>query len=265
MPQISPQNGPQTGPRVLLVNDDGIDAPGLVLLEKIVRQFTDDIWVVAPDEERSGAGHSISTTLPIRIKQRDERHFAVKGTPTDCALLAIYELIQGKKPDILISGINRGANLAEDMTYSGTASAAMEGALLGIPAISLSLVCRPPAPALWQCAEAHAAEVIARLMRHDWQPGMIVNVNFPDCQPDEVTGIRVTRQGQRPPGAFIPEARVDARHVPYYWVRIAMPEGGHAPGNDLQAVLDKEISITPLQLDMTCYKEIPALTALFED
>ena len=111
--------------RVLIVNDDGIDGPGIVLLEKIVSAFTDDIWVVAPDEERSGAGHSISTATPVRVKQRDERHFAVKGTPTDCALLAIYDLIEGKKPDILISGINRGPNLAEDMTYSGTASAAM--------------------------------------------------------------------------------------------------------------------------------------------
>ena len=259
-----PQTPPPSGPRVLIVNDDGIDAPGIILLEKILRGFTDDIWVVAPDEERSGAGHSFSTTTPIRVKQRDERHFAVKGTPTDCALLAIYELIEGRKPDILISGINRGPNLAEDMTYSGTASAAMEGALLGIPAIALSMVFRPPAQPIWACAEAHGADIIARLLRYDWKPGTLVNVNFPDCPPQDVTGIRVTRLGQRPPGAFIPEARVDARHVPYYWVKIALPEGGHAPGNDLQAMLDKEISITPLQLDMTCYTEIPALTALFE-
>ena len=249
--------------RVLLVNDDGIDGPGIVLLERIVRAFTPDVWVVAPDEERSGAGHSFSTTLPIRVRQRDDRHFAVKGTPTDCALLGIYELVEGRKPDLLISGINRGPNLAEDMTYSGTASAAMEGALLGIPAIALSLVFRPPAQPIWACAEAHAGPVIDRLLRHDWVPGTIVNVNFPDCPPGEVTGTRVTRLGQRPPGAFVPERRIDARHVPYYWVRIALPEGGHAPGNDLQAVIDREISITPLQLDMTCHAEIPRLAELF--
>lgn len=264
MSSTTPATGPKSPLRVLIVNDDGIDGPGIVLLEKVMRQFTDDIWVVAPDEERSGAGHSFSTTQPIRVKQRDERHFAVKGTPTDCALLGIYELIQGRKPDLLVSGINRGPNLAEDMTYSGTASAAMEGALLGIPAIALSMVFRPPAQPHWDCAERHAPAVIERLLGYDWKPGMIINVNFPDCPPDKVTGTRVTRQGQRPPGAFIPEARVDARHVPYYWVKIAMPEGGHAPGNDLQAVMDKEISVTPLQLDMTCYPEIPALTALFE-
>jgi len=254
---------PETPPRVLLVNDDGIDAPGLVLLEKVVRTFTDDIWVVAPDEERSGAGHSFSTTQPIRVKQRDERHFAVKGTPTDCALLAIYELIEGKRPDILISGINRGPNLAEDITYSGTASAAMEGALLGIPAIALSQCFRPPNAVPWDNAERHVGTVIEKLLRFDWQPGMFVNVNFPECPADEVTGIRVTTQGQRPPGAFIPEPRVDARHVPYYWVRIALPSGGHAPGNDLQAMLDKEISITPMQLDMTCRAGVPGLEALF--
>lgn len=252
-----------TPPRVLLVNDDGIDAPGLVMLEKIVRTFTDDIWVVAPDEERSGAGHSFSTTLPIRVRQRDERHFAVKGTPTDCALLAIYELIEGRKPDVLISGINRGPNLAEDITYSGTASAAMEGALLGIPAIALSQCFRPPAQVPWDNAERYAGEVIEKLLGFDWKPGMFVNVNFPECPADEVTGIRVTSQGQRPPGAFIPERRVDARHFPYYWVKIALPSGGHAPGNDLQAMLDREISITPMQLDMTCRAAMPELEAIF--
>ncbi len=250
-------------PRVLLVNDDGIDAPGLVMLERLVRTITDDIWVVAPDEERSGAGHSFSTTLPVRVKQRDERHFAVKGTPTDCALLAIYELIEGARPDVLISGINRGPNVAEDITYSGTASAAMEGALLGIPAIALSQFFRPPAPVQWEAAELYAVDVIERLLCFDWSPGMFINVNFPECAASEVAGMRITSQGQRPPGAFIPERRVDARHIPYYWVRIMLPDGGHAHGNDLQAMLDREISITPMQLDMTMRSAMPKLEALF--
>lgn len=250
-------------PRVLLVNDDGIDAPGLVMLESIVRRFTDDIWVVAPDEERSGAGHSLATTNPIRVRQRDERHFAVKGTPTDCALLAIYELIEGKKPDILISGINRGPNIAEDITYSGTASAAMEGTLLGIPAIALSQFFRPPAEVPWDTAEKYAGEVIEKLLQLEWTPGLFVNVNFPGCPAHEVTGMRVTTQGQRPPGAFIPERRVDVRHVPYYWIKIMLPDGGHAPGNDIQAMLDKEISITPMQLEMTCHSALPRLEKLF--
>ena len=254
---------PVENPRVLIVNDDGIDGPGIVMLEQIVRRFTDDVWVVAPDEERSGAGHSLATTIPIRVKQRDERHFAVKGTPTDCALLAIYELVEGKRPDILISGINRGPNLAEDITYSGTAAAAMEGTLLGIPSIALSQYFRPPAQVPWDTAEKYAPEVIEKLLRMEWSPGLFVNVNFPGCPADEVTGIRVTTQGQRPPGAFIPERRVDVRHFPYYWIKIMLPEGGHAPGNDLQAMLDKEVSITPMQLDMTCREAIPGLERLF--
>jgi 5'-nucleotidase len=250
-------------PRVLIVNDDGIDGPGIVLLEKLVGAFTDDIWVIAPDEERSGAGHSLSTYLPIRVRPRDERHFAVKGTPTDCALLGVHDLIPGRKPDIILSGINRGPNLAEDVTYSGTASAAMEGAMLGIPAIALSQVFHPPAPAPWATAEAFGGEVIGKLLRMKWRPGLFVNVNFPDCEPDEVRGIRVTTQGLRPPGAFRPIRRVDERHIPYYWIKIEHPEGGHAPGNDLQAALDREVSITPLQLDMTCRPAMPELAALF--
>lgn len=250
-------------PRVLLVNDDGIDAPGIILLEKIVRRITDDVWVVAPDEEKSGAGHSLSTYHPMRVKQRDERHFAVKGTPTDCALLGVYEFLADRRPDVILSGINRGPNMAEDITYSGTASAAMEGAMLGIPAIALSQVFRPPATVHWATAEAFAGQVIERLLGMEWRPGSFMNVNFPDCPPEEVRGIRVTSQGLRPAGSFRPVRRVDERHVPYYWTKIDFPLGGHAPGNDLQAILDNEVSITPLQLDMTDRSAMAGLERLF--
>ncbi len=249
--------------RILLVNDDGIDAPGIILLEKIARTFTDDIWVVAPDEEKSGAGHSLSTYHPMRVLQRDERHFAVKGTPTDCALLGVYELLGDRKPDIILSGINRGGNIAEDVTYSGTASAAMEGAMLGIPAIAFSQVTRPPATVHWATAEAWAGQVIDKLLGMQWRPGSFINVNFPDCPPEEVRGIRVTTQGLRPPGTFRPMRRVDERHVPYYWTKIDSPDGGHAPGNDVQAALDKEVSITPLQLDMTDREALAGLRGVF--
>jgi 5'-nucleotidase len=250
-------------PRVLIVNDDGIDGPGIVLLEEIVRGFTDDVWVVAPDEERSGAGHSLSLTHPIRIRQRDERHFAIKGTPTDCALLGIYELIPDRRPDILLSGINRGPNLAEDITYSGTASAAMEGALLGIPSVALSQIITYKSEIHWATSRAFAPRVIERLLGMRWRPGTFVNVNFPNCPPEEVAGIRVTHQGMRPPGAFRPVRRVDERHVPYYWIKIDFPDGGEDHGNDLQAVRDKEVSITPMQIDMTAQSLIPELTELF--
>ena len=159
MPESFPKIAPGAQ-RVLLVNDDGIEATGLKLLEEIVRGFTDDVWVVAPDEEKSGASHSLSLTLPVRVRRIDDRHFAIKGTPTDCALLAIYELMSEQKPTVLLSGINRGANLAEDVTYSGTAAAAMEGALLGIRAIALSQVFTIGGEAHWETARRYTAPVL---------------------------------------------------------------------------------------------------------
>ena len=250
-------------PRVLIVNDDGIDGPGIVLLEEITRQFTDDIWVVAPDQERSGAGHSLSLSLPIRIKERDSRHFALNGTPTDCALLGIYELMGDKRPDFVLSGVNRGPNLAEDITYSGTASAAMEGAMLGIPAIALSQVITYQSEIHWDTARKYLPQVLEKLFAMDWRPGMFVNVNFPNCPPDAVTGIHATRQGMRPPGAFQPIRRVDERHVPYYWIKIAFPDGGEQDGNDLAAVINNAVSVTPLQLDMTAHDLLPAFEQAF--
>jgi 5'-nucleotidase len=252
-------------PRILVVNDDGIDAPGIVLLEEVARQFSDDVWVVAPDEERSGAGHSMSLTNPIRVIQRDERHFAIKGSPTDCALLAVYEFMADRKPDILLSGINRGPNLAEDITYSGTASAAMEGAMLGIPSVALSQIIRYQSEIHWATARQYAPIVIRRLLDLSWRPGLFVNVNFPNCPPDQVTGIRATTQGQRPSGAFQPVRRVDERHVPYYWIKIGFPEGGHGEGNDLQAALDNAVSVSPLQIDMTARDMLPEMASLFTE
>ena len=251
-----------SNPRILIVNDDGIDAPGIILLEQVARQFTDDVWVVAPDEERSGAGHSISISYPIRLRERDARHFAIKGSPTDCALLGIYELMGDRRPDLLLSGINRGPNLAEDITYSGTASAAMEGAMLGVPAVALSQIITYEGEVYWATAERYAPIVLAKLLAMEWRPGLFVNVNFPNCPPEAVTGIRPTTQGMRPAGAFRPVRRVDERHVPYYWIKIGFPEGGGENGNDIQAALDNAVSVTPLQIEMTAHDLIPSLSAL---
>ena len=240
-----------TSKRVLIVNDDGIDAPGLVLLEKLVRRFTDDVWVVAPDEERSGAGHSVSISHPIRVRQRDERHFAVKGTPTDCALLGVHEFLGDRAPDILLSGINAGPNLAEDVSYSGTCSAAMEGAMLGIPSVALSQVLAYQQPIHWDTSEAVLPAILERLLATPWRAGSFVNVNVPDVAPEAVTGVRLTHQGRRPPGSFKPVRRVDERYVPYYWIKIGHMQGGFDEGSDLAAIRDGAVSVTPLQLDMT--------------
>lgn len=240
-----------TSPRVLIVNDDGIDGPGIKLLEELVGRYSDDIWVVAPDDERSGAGHSISVSHPIRLKQRDDRHFAVKGSPTDCALLGIHELLGDRKPDILFSGINAGPNLAEDITYSGTCSAAMEGAMLGIPSVALSQYLRYQQPVHWETSRHFLPGIIEQLMQQQPRTGSFVNVNVPDLPVEAVTGIRITTQGRRPPGSYLPKRRIDERFVPYYWIKIAHLEGEIEEGSDLAAMRDGAVSITPLQLDMT--------------
>ncbi len=237
--------------RVLIINDDGIEAHGIKLLEEIAREFTDDVWVVAPDEEKSGFSHSISMTIPIRVRKVDERHFAVKGTPTDCALLAIYEFLGGRPPTVLLSGINRGANLAEDITYSGTAAAAMEGALLGIRSIALSQVFEIGGQVHWSTARHFAPPLLERLLACNWELGSFVNVNFPDAPPEKVRRTRVTTQGRRLPGSFRPVRRVDERDFPYYWIKLTYKTGELEDGTDLRAVGENEVSVTPMHLDFT--------------
>jgi len=238
--------------RILLTNDDGINAPGIELLEKVVRRYTDDVWVVAPAEERSGASHSISMHDPIRLRELDDRHFAIKGTPTDCALMGIYEIMP-EPPTLMLSGINWGANLAEDLTYSGTAAAAMEGALLGVPSIALSQV-HAFDHVHWDTAEAWIDKVLAGILRSGFDKNTFVNVNFPPVPPDEVKGIRVAQLGLRAPGSFKPERRIDARTKPYYWIKLMYRDGSDGSagiGTDLRAIADGEISVTPIQMDMT--------------
>ena len=237
--------------RVQIVNDDGIESPGLKLMEQLARNFTDDVWVVAPEEERSGSGQSISISSPIRVQQRDDRHFAVRGSPADCALLGIYALMGDRRPDILFSGINSGPNLAEDVLYSGTCAAAREGAILGVTAVAFSQMRSYDVPANWQTSERHLPGIIRILLAVEWQPGSFVNVNVPNVSAAEITGTRVTRQGRRPPGGFVPVRRIDERHVPYYWIRIAPQQGELVDGSDLHAVANGAISITPMQLDAT--------------
>ena len=242
-----------SNPRILLVNDDGIEAEGIKLLEELALRLSDDVWVVAPNEEKSGYSHSISMTIPIRMRKIDDRHFAVNGTPTDCALLAIHELMRDRPPTILLSGINRGANLAEDITYSGTAAAAMEGALLGIRSIALSQVFTLGGEVHWQTARRFGPAILDKLLACEWEPGAFVNVNFPDAPPEKVVGERVTTQGRRLPGSFKPVRRVDERNFPYYWIKLTYATAELEQGGDLRAIADNAISITPMRMDLTAH------------
>ena len=165
--------------RVLICNDDGINAPGLKLLERVVRPLVREAWVVAPETEQSGVGHSLTLRRPLHIRKVSSRRFAVDGTPTDCVLLGVKKVLEERPPDLVLSGINRGGNLGEDVTYSGTIAAAMEATLLGFPAIALSLVSDDRRAVKWATAEHWAGQVLDMLAAHSWPRNVFINVNIP--------------------------------------------------------------------------------------
>jgi 5'-nucleotidase len=237
--------------RILVTNDDGIHAPGLKTLEKIAKRLSDDVWVVAPDAEQSGASHSLTLTMPIRVREVNRRKFAVRGTPTDCVMMASTVLVKGKRPDLVLSGVNRGANLGEDTTYSGTIAAAMEGTLLGIRAVALSQTYTPGHPVKWATAEHHGPKVIKRLLTADWPDDVLMNVNFPDAVHGSVNGTKVVRQGRRNLFDLNIDQRIDARNVPYYWLGFKRQTGTPPAASDVGAVQAGFISVTPLHLDLT--------------
>jgi 5'-nucleotidase len=240
--------------RILLTNDDGVNARGLALLEQVARRFSDDIWVCAPAEEQSGAGHSLTLTRPLRLRQLGERRFAVTGTPTDAVMMAIAHVMKDARPDLILSGINRGANLGEDATYSGTVSAAMEGALAGIPAIALSQAYARAGmgdQVPFAAAEAWAERALAPLLDTPMARGTLLNINFPALPPAEVKGIRAVRQGFRDYGRLKLDKRTDPRGYDYFW--FALGPTVQTPGHvtDLEAIADGYVAVTPLHLDLT--------------
>lgn len=238
--------------RVLVSNDDGIDAPGLKVAERIARTLSPDVWVVAPEFEQSGASHSLTLHEPLRLRGLSRRRYAVRGTPTDCVIMALDRILKDRRPpDLLISGVNRGVNLGEDVTYSGTVAAAMEGTLLGIPSVALSQGYTSPHPVRWSTAEHHAPELLRRLLREGWPAGVFINVNFPDVASAGVTELAVTRQGRRDAANVFIDERIDARNAPYYWIGFRRRKGEPHPRSDLAVVARGGISVTPLQIDLT--------------
>jgi len=240
--------------RILLTNDDGIHAAGLQLLERIARQFSDDVWIIAPETDQSGVAHSFSLSTPLRLREVAPKQFVVRGTPTDCVLMAVKRLLADKKPDLLLSGVNRGQNVAEDVTYSGTIAAAMEGTLLGIPSIALSQSYggiegrdRP----IWEAAEAFAPQAINKILSIGMPAGVLVNVNFPPCAAADVKGVAVTTQGRRDAELMRIEERRDGRNIPYYWLMFQRAGFTPGQGTDLEALATQRVSVTPLRIDLT--------------
>ena len=253
--------------RILVTNDDGIHAPGLAALEHIAATLSDDVWVVAPSDEQSGAGHSLTLTQPIRVRQFGPKRYSVRFTPTDLVMIALGLLMKDTPPDLILSGVNRGPNMAEDVTYSGTVSAAMEGTLAGVRSIALSQATeeREVGAEAFEVARVWAPRIIPPLLAMAWPTGVLMNLNFPRGGLDKVRGVRVTEQGFRDYGELDVETRIDRRGFPYYW--FGMGRESSAPGHetDLKALREKYVSVTPLHLDLTHYPTIAGLRTALTD
>jgi 5'/3'-nucleotidase len=239
------------GARILVVNDDGITAPGIKVLERIARTLARDVWVFAPETEQSGTSHAFTLTGAIRLQRLGRRRFAVSGSPTDCVLLAVSEFLKDHPPDLVLSGVNRGGNLAEDVIYSGTVAGAMEAALLGIRAIALSQVTGPNRTIRWDAAARHGADVIRALIAEDWSRDVFMNVNFPACAAEEVRGTTVARLGRRSAGYEI-HRMPTLRGREFYMIGESQLGADMRRGDcDYKAVERNEVAVTPLHVDLT--------------
>ncbi|MBE7185061.1 MAG: 5'/3'-nucleotidase SurE [Methylobacterium mesophilicum] len=240
--------------RILLTNDDGIHAEGLRSLERIARALSDDVWVVAPENDQSGFAHSLTISEPLRMRTIDDTHFAIRGTPTDCVIMGVRHILP-EPPDLILSGVNSGSNVADDVSYSGTVAGAIEGTMLDIRSVALSQAYTyedEERIVPYETAEALAPDLLGKLLEAGWDPGILLNINFPNCSPDEVRGTRVTTQGKIAHGLGVDKRR-DGRGFPYFWLRFNRKEKEISEGSDLHAVQNHFVSVTPLQLDMTAH------------
>lgn len=252
--------------RILLTNDDGIHATGLEVLERIARTLSDDVWTVAPIAEQSGKSRSLTLTEPVRIRRFGDKRFAVTGTPTDAVMMALAELMQDGKPDLILSGVNRGANLGEDVSYSGTVAGAIEGALAGIKSVALSQ--RYASTGMgdrvtFEAAEAWGERVLRPLIATEWAPRTLFNVNFPPVLPEQVAGIAVVAQGMRDYGRLKVDKRTDPRGFAYYWYSLGRIDHRPIPDTDLEAIERDLITVTPLHLDMTHRESLATMGAVY--
>lgn len=245
--------------RILLTNDDGVNAPGLAALERIAAQLSDDVWVCAPEHERSGAGRALTLDQPVRVRRLSERRFATTGTPTDCVMLALNEIVSGRRPDLVLSGVNNGANLGEDVTMSGTVAGAIEGMALGVPGIALSQWgFHEMGEEYFKPAETFAPGIVRRLVALGWPSDVVMNVNFP-AEANETTAVEVTRQGFRDAHMRHAEKRTDLRGRDYYWMGFRNERSRPADGTDIRALYEGRISVTPLHIDLTHMETVHTL------
>lgn len=261
--------------RILITNDDGINAPGLACLHKIATDIAGpkgEVWTVAPAFEQSGVGHCISYTHPTMIAKLGDRRFAAEGSPADCVLAGLYHVMPDARPDLILSGVNRGNNAAENTLYSGTIGAVIEAALQGVPAIALSQFFGPGNKDLhdpFEAAAAHGADVVRRLLdRGVWAQdddySLFYNINFPPVAAAAVKGTAVAPQGRRPGVNFSAQSDTSPTGRKFLWIKGGPQHGSAAPGSDTQVNLDGYISVTPMRADLTAHEILPDLKGLFD-
>lgn len=251
--------------RILVSNDDGIHADGIKVLEKVAKSLSSDVWVVAPETEQSGVSHSLTLHEPLRLRKISGKRYAVKGTPTDCALLAVKAIVTKKQKrfDLLLSGVNRGANMGEDVTYSGTVAAAMEGTLLGVPSIALSMDCSIGQSPHWNAVEKFAPDIIRKILTLEWPNHVLMNVNFPDLPASKVKGVKVAPLGRREINEKLTK-RSDPFGRDYYWIGAPIKEEYDKPGVDIMWLNEGYITITPLSIDLTHFRMLEELRKVVE-
>ena len=245
--------------RILLTNDDGIHARGLEILKDIAKTISDDVWIVAPEADQSGVAHSLTLNHPMRVRTVDPKTFAVTGTPSDCIIMGVRELVEGPI-DLVLSGVNAGQNIGDYITYSGTVAGAMEGCLLGIPSIALSqqIDYDDYRHIPWDTVKALAPDILRDLIGIELPKDTFLNVNFPNCFPDKSEGVAFVSQGKFEHGLGIGQ-RSDGRGLPYYWLEFLGKPPGPQSGTDIQALNENRISVTPVRMDMTDHRFLDEL------
>ena len=263
-PPLPRRHGDDRLMRILVCNDDGIDAPGIKVLERVARGLSKDVWVVAPETQQSAASHSLTLHRPLRLRKISRRRYAVNGTPTDCVFLAFNKILADGLPDLVLSGVNDGPNVGEDVTYSGTIAAAMEATLFGAPAVAFSQAYGDGRKHQWATAEQWAGRLLPMLIERGWPARVLINVNFPDLAAADVRGIRVVRQGLHALDDTL-EERIDPRGAPYYWIGAQLPATGSGQrGTDMSAIDEGYVSVTPLHMDLTHRRTLTWLREVIE-
>lgn len=245
--------------RIMLTNDDGIDAPGLAVLEAIAADLAREVWVVAPEHDQSGVSHAISLHQPVRVSRLGPTRFAVTGTPGDCAVMGICHLMAEARPELVLSGVNRGANLGMETVFSGTVGGAMTAMMLGVPAIALSQAWTDRAAVRWDTARGLGADLIRRLLAIGWSPDTCLNVNFPDLPPAEVGEATLCRQGVGLIRGMHVETRSDPRGLTYHWLAFRRGPRQQHKDSDTEAVRGGRIAVTPIRYDRTDEEAFAAL------